>query len=1285
MHPTLRRARFGALASVIALSGSVLPAILAAPAHATTEVSPTVAVSFSTTAPARGIIGSAYTPAASSTDAGSPVTIALDPASSGCSLSGGQVSFDSVGTCVIDADQTLASGAVAAPAQQSIVVDLPVSCAEAVKAGVLTADGSLTVDMLGAPATVDCVHVATNPASYIDLAQTGGNSNDGVVYAGGSWGGTTTKTSYTKVAVNTLTGQIDPNDPTYSTTTGGPLVWNSNRWTQVPWGLLGLCANGLNNAGVDADLSGTGFVFTHGSAQFQTVGYNPYGQVTWSGVNHYTVSNFNATCGGYAPANAFGQGLRYVPVNIVFPATFAASANMIDVAPDNGNGSPVLGQVLTMSSPGDQAVPMAPVTMQVTGLAAGVSAAFSASGACTVGPSTGVVTATGMGSCTVIATAPAPAGYAPTVPAVTTFQIRSGTQLSFSATPGAQHIGGQYDAAVTTTSGEPVVRSTNDATVCTVDGETVTFHAKGACVVTATQVGDPIHTAATTQQSITVDGDLAQGGLTLSDDPQLGQPMTATVSGWDDFATLSYDWKINGVTVSSGPSYLPVLSDAGQVATVTVTATAPGYWPATAVATSAPIALATQHPGTVTLDGTPQVGQRVTATFVGDTAGATVDYAWTVQGQSVGTDSDTYTPVPADAGGTLAVVVTESADGYQPTTATASGTVAPGTLAAATVTIVGTPQVHHPLQATVGGGTTGATYSYAWSVDGQPVGTDAETYTPTSADAGKTVTVTATEQLSGYSPLSAVDTSAPVALDTPTVGTVSLSGDVKVGAPLTATASGWDAGASLAYAWTIDGQQVGIDSATYTPAPADAGRTVKVTVTATEDGYESATADATSAQVGLGTLTAGSVTISGDARVDSTLTADLAGWDSQVTSWSYAWYVDGVDAGTGATYVVTPADAGKTITVTATAAADGYAEAAVTSGPTTAVANAAGLATGSVMVKGATAALRVKTGRTLRVATTGWDPRLKLHYGWTIGGHAVNDGTASLVVPGSAAGKVITVTVTGTAQGYDPVSVTASSILVVRNPTVSVTYTVAGHRVAGATLTRAGHWAGAPVTVRFTCHAGTAPVTACPAPLVLGQGRHHAITRTANAADAGRSIVTVGAIRVDTTAPSVSVAGVTDGSMALVAPAHASCRGSDRLSGIASCRLSVHRVATATGQRITYTVTARDRAGNRASASATAYTAHVVVVGAPWVGGRFHVTQGRAYQVLVSGSARPSLLFAAPDPRAPAGGEVAFHPAGTGRWTLIVGISSATRYSHDWELGVRQAGTVMRVPLYVTR
>lgn len=61
-----------------------------------------------------------YTPQATASS-GLPVTISLDAASTGCSLSAGVVSFTAAGTCLIDADQAGDElWAAAAQAQQSI-------------------------------------------------------------------------------------------------------------------------------------------------------------------------------------------------------------------------------------------------------------------------------------------------------------------------------------------------------------------------------------------------------------------------------------------------------------------------------------------------------------------------------------------------------------------------------------------------------------------------------------------------------------------------------------------------------------------------------------------------------------------------------------------------------------------------------------------------------------------------------------------------------------------------------------------------------------------------------------------------------------------------------------------------------------------------------------------------------------------------------------------------------------------------------------------------------------
>ena len=80
-------------------------------------------VSFTTTAPASATLGGpTYTPAATASST-LPVTISLDPTSTGCALNSGVVSFTAAGTCVIDANQTGNGDYQPAPqAQQKISV-----------------------------------------------------------------------------------------------------------------------------------------------------------------------------------------------------------------------------------------------------------------------------------------------------------------------------------------------------------------------------------------------------------------------------------------------------------------------------------------------------------------------------------------------------------------------------------------------------------------------------------------------------------------------------------------------------------------------------------------------------------------------------------------------------------------------------------------------------------------------------------------------------------------------------------------------------------------------------------------------------------------------------------------------------------------------------------------------------------------------------------------------------------------------------------------------------------
>ncbi|HEY0115130.1 MAG TPA: autotransporter domain-containing protein, partial [Allosphingosinicella sp.] len=83
-------------------------------------------ISFTSTPPSSAQVGSTYTPTATASS-GLPVTISIAPSSSGiCSMSGGVVTFNAVGTCLINANQAGNVAFAPAPqAQQSIAVSTP--------------------------------------------------------------------------------------------------------------------------------------------------------------------------------------------------------------------------------------------------------------------------------------------------------------------------------------------------------------------------------------------------------------------------------------------------------------------------------------------------------------------------------------------------------------------------------------------------------------------------------------------------------------------------------------------------------------------------------------------------------------------------------------------------------------------------------------------------------------------------------------------------------------------------------------------------------------------------------------------------------------------------------------------------------------------------------------------------------------------------------------------------------------------------------------------------------
>jgi hypothetical protein len=222
--------------------------------------------------------------------------------------------------------------------------------------------------------------------------------------------------------------------------------------------------------------------------------------------------------------------------------------------------------------------------------------------------------------------------------------------------------------------------------------------------------------------------------------------------------------------------------------------------------------------------------------------------------------------------------------------------------------------------------------------------------------------------------------------------------------------------------------------------------------------------------------------------------------------------------------------------------------------------------------------------------------------------------------------------------------------------------------VSSAKAPRHG-WHATPVTVTFHCQPTSGPLSkACPGPVTLSRNAAgQSVTRTIMATDGGVATVVASGINIDSIRPVARVTKVRAGATYFATGPVAGCHATDRLSGVATCTVT----RTTRGHQVTYVATATDRAGNRSSTRLVALTTPVAISGASMKDEHYVVHRGRTYAVLVAATTRPSYIYAAPSPRRPAGGGIAFKRIGKNRWALGVTFKQSMRHHTWWNLGTR--------------
>jgi len=517
-------------------------------------------ISFTSAAPSDAKVGGPTYTVTATASSGLPVTFTIDPSASAvCSIAGSTVSFLSVGTCVINANQAGDANWNAAPqAQQSFPVGkgdqtitftstapsdatvngptytvtatsssgLPVTFAIDASATAVCSIAGSTVSFLSSGTCVINANQAGdanyNPAPQVQQSFSVGKASQTISFTStapvnAKVGGPTYTVTATATSGLTVAFTIDPSASTVCTIAGstvsfigvGTCVINANQPGDASYAAAPQEQQSFPVAKGDQTIS-----FTSTAPVNAKVGGPTY-TVTATATSGLPVT-FSIDASASSVCSIAGSTVSFLSVG-----TCVINANQPGDA--NWNAASQAQQSFPVN-PGDQTISFtstAPVNAKVNGptytvtatATSGLPVTFSidasAASVCTIVGST--VSFIGAGTCVINANQAGDANYNPAPQAQQSFPVAKGDQaISFtSAAPINAKFGGPtYTVSATATSGLTVIFSIDPsaASVCSVAGSTVSFIGAGTCVINANQPGDANwNTAPQVQQSFLVD------------------------------------------------------------------------------------------------------------------------------------------------------------------------------------------------------------------------------------------------------------------------------------------------------------------------------------------------------------------------------------------------------------------------------------------------------------------------------------------------------------------------------------------------------------------------------------------------------------------------------------------------------------------------------------------------------------------------------------------------------------------------------------------------------------
>ncbi|MET1132740.1 MAG: hypothetical protein ABWX60_04895, partial [Aeromicrobium sp.] len=394
-------------------------------------------------------------------------------------------------------------------------------------------------------------------------------------------------------------------------------------------------------------------------------------------------------------------------------------------------------------------------------------------------------------------------------------------------------------------------------------------------------------------------------------------------------------------------SFAPTLNEKGRCLMAVVTGKKDGFrsesFPSPASAQWSPT-LPIQD-GVFTNSAVPTITSPHSSIQVNDTLSATsgsfsprpdsYSYQWWADSLPIsGETGETFRVTAAQAGKVIKVRVTARRLNFDDMTIESSPTVAVTNLdftSTPAPTIEGTGTQGKPLTA-VPGTWVPATdkFEYEWFADNVKIPSQTRaTFTPSSGLIGSDVHAVVKGIKAGYTPKSFTTPTVRITGASFTGGKVVVTGTVRVGQRLTATASDWTpvSPATRRYTWLVGGRVAQEGTSTmFTVPPSAVGKSIVVQVRGERTGYApiTVTSPATRA-VARGVLATNTPRVFGTPRYKGTLRAS-ASWRPTPIAYRYQWYVGSkrISRATKSSYRVPKQYRGKKIRVRITGIKSGY-------------------------------------------------------------------------------------------------------------------------------------------------------------------------------------------------------------------------------------------------------------------------------------------------------------------------------------------------------------------------